>query len=91
MTGRELLEKKGVKFLFTQKGFDFYELGYRFFKVETYFYDRKAVPVDIKTGIGLEIDSNEIYDTKTGKTVADISFKEVLDKVIKEGEENEKG
>lgn len=89
MTGKELLEKKGVKYLFTQKGFDFYELGYRFFKVETYFYDRKAVPVDIKIGVDLSLDSNEIYNTKTGKTVADISFKKVLDKVIKEGEKND--
>jgi hypothetical protein len=89
MTGRELLEKKGVKYLFTQKGFDFYELGYRFYKLSRFDINNKVTPVDIKTGIGLGIDSNEIYDTKTGETVADISFKEVLDKVIKEGEKDD--
>lgn len=68
MTGRELLEKKGVKFLFRQKGYDYYSFGYRFYKLDD--IDTKAIPVDIKTG----------------ETVADISFKDVLDKVM-EGEE----
>lgn len=84
MTGRELLEKKGVKFLFRQKGYDYYSFGYRFYKLDD--IDSKAIPVDIKTGIVLDIDDNEIYDTNTGKTIADISFKDVLDKVM-EGEE----
>lgn len=84
MTGRELLEKKGVKFLFRQKGYDYYSFGYRFYKLDD--IDTKAIPVDIEKGLVLDIDDNEIYDINTGKTIADISFKDVLDKVM-EGEE----
>lgn len=51
MTGRELLNKKGTRYLFTQNGFRFYECGSRFFKVKDYNFDSKAIPVDTENNL----------------------------------------
>lgn len=47
MTGNELLKKKVTRYLFTQNGYDFYEVGDRFFKVPEFDFDSQAIPVDI--------------------------------------------
>lgn len=37
-----------------------------------------------------DFDNNEIYNIKTGRTVAEMTFKEVLDKILEEGDICEK-
>lgn len=48
--------------------------------------DIKPVQAVSPTKPKFDFDNNEIFDTKTGKTVAEITFKEVLDKILKEGD-----
>ena len=43
----------------------------------------------MKTPSNLELDGEEIYDTKTGKTVSNIEFSEVLKLAIKKGKKSE--
>jgi hypothetical protein len=47
MTCKELLANRKTRYLFTQKGFDYYECGYRFYKVDSS-NPGKAIPIDIK-------------------------------------------
>lgn len=58
MTGKELLENKNTKYLFTQKGYDFYSLRHRFYKLNSFNADSKAIPVDIEEQNNL----NEFYN-----------------------------
>jgi hypothetical protein len=48
MTGKELLANKKTRYLFTQNGFDFYECGYRFFKIDNS-NPSKVIPIDIES------------------------------------------
>ena len=49
MTGSELLEKKNVRFLFTQHGYSYYSCGCRFYKVQNMGFGlNKVIPVDLK-------------------------------------------
>lgn len=58
MTGKELLQKKDTRYLFTQKGYDFYSLGHRFYKLDKFNTDSKVIPVDIEEQNSL----NEFYN-----------------------------
>jgi hypothetical protein len=43
--------------------------------------------IKVKKQLRYDFDHEQIYDTKTGDTVAEMSFEEVLNKILKENED----